>query len=272
MNRSETPTRRPRRSRSFVLLRELDRDSPVHRLWAGTKLVAAVAVSLTVSFHPTWPAVAVLVALLLLGAALARVPVAAVPRPPVWFWAVVGIGAALTLEAGGRPEVHVGGGRLGLGGLDSYLLFTVISVVLLGAGAIIGWTTSLGDIGPAVGRLLGPLRWLRLPVEEWATTIALCVRSLPLLVGEVRTLGAARRLRPTPPGPPSLDRIADEIGDLLVAALAVSLRRAAEMGEAVTARGGSGLVASAGPGPGVRDLAALVVVAGACSLAWLLPA
>ena len=263
--------RRRRPAHAFVLLRVIEADTPVHRLWAGTKLLGAVGVSLTVSLMPTWSAIAVMATFLIATSLLARVPAGAVPRPPVWFWVVVLFGAVLTVFSGGRPEIAIGGAHIGLGNLDSFVRFTLVSIVLLGAGAVIGWTTSLGDIGPAVGRLLRPLKVLRVPAEEWATAIALCIRSLPLLVEEIRTLIAARRLRPKPPARQGVVHWIDEAGDLLVAALSVALRRAAEMAEAMTARGGTASITARAPGPRPRDAVALAVIAGACSAGWLLP-
>ena len=223
------------------------------------------------SLVPSWSAIGVMIALLLGGCLLARVPWGAVPRPPIWFWVVILVGGALTVFSGGRPEIAVAGGHIGIGDLDAYARFLFVSFILLGAGATIGWTTSLGDIGPAVGRLLRPLKLIRVPVEEWATAIALCIRSLPLLVEEIRTLIAARRLRPKPPNREGLLHGMDEAGDLLVAALAVSLRRAADMAEAMTARGGTRSITARAPGPRFRDAVALVVISAACTAGWLVP-
>jgi energy-coupling factor transport system permease protein len=262
---------RRRRPRSFVLLREIEADTVVHRLWAGTKLVAAVVLSLTISFFPVWPMVAASAAVLLVSTMLARVPWSAIPRPPGWFWAALVIGAALTLISGGKPEVRILGGHLGVGNVESYVLFVAIGVVLIWAGVLIGWTTSLGDVGPAVGRLLGPLRRFRVPADEWAIAIALCMRCLPLIVDEMRTLIAARRLRPSPPVSRNLLRYVDEAGQLLVAGLSVSLRRAAEMAEAMTARGGTASITQRAPGPKRRDAIALAIVVAVCVAGVLAP-
>jgi energy-coupling factor transport system permease protein len=115
---------------------------------------------------------------------------------------------------------------------------------------------------------------VRVPVDEWAVAVALCVRSLPLLVDELRTLVAARRLRPAPPRPgrSTLQRWLDEPVDLLVAALAVSMRRAGELAEAITARGGTGLIAARARRPRVADALALLIVAAACTGATMMPA
>jgi energy-coupling factor transport system permease protein len=245
-------------------LRQIEADTPVHRLWAGTKLVAAAGLSLTVSLSPSWPTVAASALVLIGGSVLARVPWSAVPRPPLWFWVALLAGAVLTVISGGAPEIAVGAVHIGLGNLASYALFTAVSFLLVGAGVLIGWTTPLGDLGPAIGRLLAPLRLLRVPTDEWAIAIALCIRSLPLLMDEIRTLLAARRLRPSPSSRHGLLRHVDEAGEILLAMLSVSLRRATEMGEAMTARGGTASITGRAPGPRGRDAVAILVVACVC--------
>jgi energy-coupling factor transport system permease protein len=121
--------------------------------------------------------------------------------------------------------------------------------------------------------LLAPFRLVRVPVDEAAVAVALCVRSLPLLVDEMRTLVAARRLRPALPRPgrTTMQRWLDEPVDLLVAALAVSMRRAGELAEAITARGGTGLIAARTGRPRWADAVALLVVGAACAGATMLP-
>jgi energy-coupling factor transport system permease protein len=270
-----TPTARPARKRrpprAVVLLRRVEVDSPVHRLWAGTKLLAVVAISLTVSLSPTWPVTAVLAVGLLAGARLARIPRSAVPRVPVWVWIGIAIGGLLTLLAGGRPEVAVLGGHLGLGDLVSYLLFVVVSFELLAAAALVGWTTALGDVGPALATLGRPLRWVRLPVDEWAVAVALCIRALPLVIGEMRTLVAVRRMRRRPGARRDLNALVDDGLEILATAITVAVRRATEMGEAITARGGPAALTARVPGPRWADAVALGVVVVVCVGACLLP-
>jgi energy-coupling factor transport system permease protein len=148
-----------------------------------------------------------------------------------------------------------------------------VGIVLLLVAAMVGWTTPLGEIAPAVARLLAPLRWVKVPVDEAAVAVALCVRGLPLLVGEMRTLAAARRLRPPPPRPSrsTWRRWLDEPVDLIVAALVVSLRRAGDLAEAISARGGTGLIAANTRRPGWSDLAATAVVGMVCAGAVMIP-
>jgi energy-coupling factor transport system permease protein len=258
----------------ITLLREIKVESPVHRLWAGTKLVAVGALSIVLSYFPSWGSIGLIVGLLLVTVVVAHIPRGAWPRLPKWFWITLAVGAGLASIAGHSPYVTVHGVVLGFGGLDSYFRFVAVGATLLLAAAVVGWTTPLGEIAPAVSRLLAPLRLLHVPVEEGAVAVALCVRSLPLLVDEMRTLVAARRLRPPPPRPglSTLQRWLDEAVDLMVAALAVSMRRAGELAEAITARGGTGLIAARTRRPKVRDAVALFIVAAVCTGATLVPA
>jgi energy-coupling factor transport system permease protein len=266
---SEREHRPPR----ITLLREIKVDTPIHRLWAGTKLVAVAALSVTLSYFPSWGTIGLMALLLLATAALARIPAGAWPRPPRWFWIVLVVSGGLASLAGRPPYLAIGTVELGLGGLDAYCRFVAVGVALLVAAALVGWTTPLGDIAPAVSRLLAPLRLVRVPVDELAVAVALTVRSLPLLVGEMRTLVAARRLRPPPPRPgrSTLHRWLEELVDLLVAALAVAMRRAGELAEAITARGGTGLVAARTRGPRRADAVAVLVVGAFCAGAVMLP-
>jgi energy-coupling factor transport system permease protein len=264
---------REHRPARITLLRQIKVDSPVHRLWAGTKLVAVGALSVTLSYFPSWGSIGLITALLLATAALARIPGGAWPRPPRWFWITVAVSAGLASLSGHSPYLTVGGVVLGFGGLDSYCRFVAVGVSLLLGAALVGWTTPLGEIAPAVARLLAPLRLVRVTVDEGAVAVALCVRSLPLLVDEMRTLVAARRLRPAPPRPgrSTWQRWLDEPVDLLVTALAVSMRRAGELAEAITARGGTGLIAARTGRFRKADAVALVVVGAVCAGATLIP-
>jgi energy-coupling factor transport system permease protein len=243
-----TPQRTPPRDGlSAVLLRELPGPSFLHRLRAETKMICAAALVVTMLVFPGWPAAFVGSAVVAGAAALARVPPSAIPRPPAWLWIFVLVTAVLAF--------------LGQG-LARYMQSILFTVVLLGTSALVTWTTPLSQIAPAVATLTAPLRKLKVPVDEWAVTVALCLRSLPLLMEECRVLLAARRLRR-----PSLQgrrrhprRLWVGLVDLFTALLAVASRRARELGQAINARGGLPYAPPARAGVSWADRTALVVV------------
>ena len=61
-----------------------------------------------------------------------------------------------------------------------------------------------------------------------------------------------------------------ELVDLIAAAVIVALRRADEMGDAITARGGAGQISAAPSGPKLRDWVALSIILGVCGAALAL--
>jgi energy-coupling factor transport system permease protein len=250
------PARRPKRAGiGSVLFRQLPRVTPVHRMWVGTKLIALAALTFAVLLNPGWSQVGALAALTAVTVAAARVPLTAWPRIPVWFWLLVLVGFLLA--------------RVG-GGTEQYLTVVALTALFLALSAVVMWTSAMDDLAPALAVFARPLRPLRVPVDEWAVATALCVRSLPLVVDEMRTLIAAKRLRPNQrvTSPSAVVRSAV---DLLTGSIAVAMRRASDMGEAITARGGTGQLTAHPVQAGWRDAVALVVTAIACLVPIWLP-
>jgi energy-coupling factor transporter transmembrane protein EcfT len=264
--------RRRRRPPEMTLLRPIPGNTAMHRLWAGTKLVSVVVLALVLGLNPTWPAIAAGTGLIVVAWVTARIPRGALPRAPRWFWIGFVLGALLTVRSTARPLGHIAGIAISWGGLEEWARITALALVVLVAAAVMSWTTPLAEVAPALAKLGAPLRWFRLPVDEWAATIALSIRCFPLLIDEVRTLAAARRLRPNGrlPNEPRWSWILRDTQDLLFTSLAVSLRRATELGEAIEARGGFGSVSDSTSRPGWRDAVAVVVVAAVASAAFLL--
>lgn len=258
-----------RQRRPVVLLRPVPGRSPVHELWAGTKLLAVAAVGLLMTFYPGWIPIALVGLLVVATALIARVPRGALPSIPILLWFIVFLGGLTATFAAGSPEVTVGTMTVGLGGLFNFLRITVLSIVLLGLGALVSWTTNVAEIAPAVAKLGRPLRIFRIPVDDWAVALALALRAFPMLIDEFRILFAARRLRPRDAatrGRARSQRWAAETIDLLAAAITVALRRADEMGDAITARGGAGQISAQPSRPKWRDAVALAIVAVMCAV------
>ncbi|KRD06891.1 hypothetical protein ASE48_13175 [Mycobacterium sp. Root265] len=259
--------------RPVVLLRPVPGDTVIHRLWAGTKLVTVLALAVLLMFYPGWLPIALVTLLVTAAVVLARIPRGALPSIPGWLWLIVLLGGVTAAFAGGTPIVDLAGVELELGGLLKFLRVTAVSIVLLGLGALVSWTTNVAEIAPAVSTLGRPLRWLKLPIDDWAVTLALALRAFPMLMDEFTVLYAARRLRPRLRAETRRERRKQwiaEVIDLLAAAVTVALRRADEMGDAITARGGSGQIAAAPARPGAADYVVLVLVAVVCGAAgWL---
>jgi energy-coupling factor transport system permease protein len=262
-----------RTSRPLVMLVPVPGTSPIHELWAGTKLLVVFGVSVLMTFYPGWVTLGLVWVLVLAAVWIAHIPRGALPSMPRWLWFVIALGGVTAALAGGTPVVSVGGVHLALGGTLSFLRITALSIVLLALGAMVSWTTNVAEIGPALASLGRPLRLLRIPVEEWAVALALALRAFPMLIDEFHVLYAARQLRPkrVAKGRKSRrKRYAREMIDLLAAAITVTLRRADEMGDAITARGGTGQLSANPVRPKLADWIVLAITAGASVLGVVL--
>ncbi|HXA89271.1 MAG TPA: DUF2232 domain-containing protein [Mycobacterium sp.] len=262
------PVRRP--PRPVVLLRPVPGRSAIHKLWAGTKLLVVFGISVLLTLYPGWVTIGLVAALALAGAWLAHIPRGVLPSPPRWLWILLAIVAITATMAGGSPQIQVGPVSLGLGGLLEFLRFAALSIVLLGMGALVSWTTNVAEIAPAVATLGRRLRPLRIPIDEWSVALALALRTFPMLIDEFRVLYAARRLRPkeTPPTRRARVRqLAADVIDLIVAVITVTLRRADEMGDAIAARGGTGQISAAPSRPKRADWVVLSIASAVCAAA-----
>ena len=237
-----------------IPLRQVPGDSMVHRLWAGTKLIVVLMLSVMTWVLPSWPSLGMVAAFVVITAVAAGIPLGAIPRPPWWFWGLI--------IAGGLLNV-----MFGPAALIVYLRAVTLGLVLVASSILVIWTTPMADIAPAIATLMRPLRIFRLPVDEWAVAIALCLRGMPMLIDELRMLRAAHRLRPS--APPRSGHPAAEMGvlDMITAAMSSALRRSSEMAEAITARGGTGRLAAYPSRPGRTDAVVLAVVGVACAAA-----
>jgi len=262
-----------RQRRPVVLLRPVPGTSVIHQLWAGTKIIVVFSISLLLAFYPGWVPIGLMAALVAVVVWLAHIPRGVLPSIPRWLWILLLIGCVLATIGGGEPVLRLLSVDVEVGGLLKFLRFTALSIVLLALGALVSWTTNVADVAPAVATLGRPFRRLRIPVDDWAVTLGLSLRAFPMLLDEFRLLYAARRLRPRavlPDGRVQRRRWLTDMVDLLAAGVTVALRRADEMGDAITARGGTGQIAAAPSRPRRADWVALAICAGLCLLAiWL---
>jgi energy-coupling factor transport system permease protein len=218
----------------LTVLRHVPGSSVVHRLGALSKIVVLASLTIALAARASWWAVAVAGGVAIGGFVLARLPLGVLPRPPRVLWWALGASAALAVVAGGEPEVDLLGVELGLGGLEAFLRFLALTVVVLGLAGLVGWTTPAADLTPAIATILRPFRRLGLPVEELVAALALAVRVLPMLIDELRTVALVLRQR----DPDDRRSVTAVLLDVMATVVTVSVRRAGELGDALVARGG----------------------------------
>jgi energy-coupling factor transport system permease protein len=256
-------------NRSSSFFRAIPIDSPVHRLAAESKVLAGIFVSIGLVFNTEWSHIGV-AALLLFGAfRSARLPLSVLPRVPLIVrFALFGglMGSIFSDEA---PKV----GAISLGGLSDYARLIAIGFIMILWVGILSWTTGLTAVGFALRRLIRPLRYLKVPVDEIGSVIALAVRSLPLVADEIDVVNESVTSRPAPAdhaGKPIREAFSF-IRDTATAVVIGSHRRARDLSMAMVSRG-----STTAPLPPRRQLRPVdkAVIVGAfllCVAAFVIP-
>ncbi|WP_343055043.1 energy-coupling factor transporter transmembrane protein EcfT [Azospirillum oleiclasticum] len=160
----------------------LHRDSPVHRWPAGAKLAALVAATVGLLAWPGWTGPLAGAALVLWLLRLARLPVKTVLTQlrPLFLIMLIFFGVQALFTDGGWRE-----------GLVTTLRFAVL--VLL--ATLVTLTTRIGDMTAVFERVFAVLRPLGVDPEKMALMLALTIRLIPLLVGQVQDIRMAQRAR-----------------------------------------------------------------------------
>ncbi|HEY0816842.1 MAG TPA: DUF2232 domain-containing protein, partial [Pseudonocardia sp.] len=258
------PTSRPRRrNRVRTIMRTLPGTSPAHRLWAGTKIGALLAVAIVPAIDPSWPALGGSALVLAAWAVAGRVPSGAWPRPPAWLLVWAGASIALAALGNQQPLVSLLGSTVSLGGLNQAALLLGITLVSLVGATILVWTTSVSAIAPLLRRFT---RWgtaVGLPLANCSAAVALGLRMAPMLLDDSRTILqlVGQRQRSGPGGRESWRGRLSRFIHGASLACANAAGRAAETADAVTARGGIGVIAGPDRRPGLLDALTALVVA-----------
>ena len=269
--------RGPARARAHLLAPRPRRTRSCTGLWAGTKLVVAAELALLVSISPTWQMIGVGAGVVALGLLVRAHSARRVPAlAELVLRRARDRRAASTCWSATKPIVDVGGIALSLGGLERMGALHRAR----GRAGHVGRAHRLDDAARrrrarARDAWSRPLRWLRLPVDEWVVAIALAIRCLPLLIDEIRTLGrgaaAARARRPEAPAEhPRTDGARGRCSRptiCMATAIVASIRRARDLADAIVARGGLGGSVSAQRSACVSPTRCVLVLATAATAA-----
>jgi biotin transport system permease protein len=166
----------------FLVGAYVPRDSVVHRLWPGAKLVALAAYSLTVVLTRSMPLSFVFLAVAVVAALVAMVPLGALGRATRAVLAIALVASAFQWWWYGRDKA----------------VETFVDLVALALMAIVVSTsTPVNAMLDTFVRVLGPARRIGVNPERVALTITLAIGALPGTVAlalETRDAARARGL------------------------------------------------------------------------------
>lgn len=169
---------------NFRFLTYIGGDTPIHRCDARVKIALLLAYSIGIFFVHSWWVMAAFVAVVVVAAALARIPLRRiiVPLVPVIFLALFAVLFAVMAS----PD---------MAGLASGLLVAIRMIALVAASFVVCYTTTASEQLGAFAWFIEPLRVLKVPVDDIAFTLALALRFIPVIYEELVSMRRAQQAR-----------------------------------------------------------------------------
>jgi energy-coupling factor transport system permease protein len=154
---------------------------------------------------------------------------------------VLAIGAALlwwiTRNHTASSALPIGPIVLTYDGVWAEVTIFVVFLTLFAFSILLTMTTTPIALIEGLTRLLLPLRWLRLPVDDFALMLLIALRFIPTLIEEVELLIKAQTSRGADYTHGSVRERLQNLVALFVPFISSTLRRAADLATALDARG-----------------------------------
>ncbi|MGI6264072.1 MAG: energy-coupling factor transporter transmembrane component T family protein [Acutalibacteraceae bacterium] len=254
--------------------------SVFHRMDPRMKLVLTLGYIIAIFIPQNWVGLAVAIGLLILSAALSRLPAKLFLKglkPVIVIVIFTSLLNVLYIRTG-VELVSFGFVHIYSGGLITAAFLGLRIICLVLGSSLLTYTTTPTDLTDALERLLKPLKWIKVPVHELAMMMTIALRFIPTLVEETDKIMSAQKARGADMDSGGLIRRIKALLPVLVPLFVSSFRRAYELATAMECRcyrGGEGRTRMKQLHLAALDFTALAVFAAALAaiiaLNFLLP-
>ena len=235
-------------SRDITFGQYLDLGSPVHRLDPRTKIVATGLLMLCLFFTSSFASYAVMLAAAAGLLAITRVPLGYILRGLRLLMITLAIFFVFQvlffrLPPGSQPLWQWGILSLSWEGVREGIRLILRVVLLYYLTTMLMFTTSMMDLADGFESMLGPLKHLRVPVNELVMVMVVALKFVPLLVAEIERLIKAQAARGARFDQGGLVARARRLAPLLIPLFVSAFNRAEVLTTAMNARcyrGGQG--------------------------------
>ena len=214
-------------------------DTPIHRLDPRVKLLWTFAVMALLAFTLDAVVYAGITLYLLILAIVARLPKEnALPalKSFLILFAITFVLHVLFAPSGGEVFFEIAGVEVSSYGVQNGLLYSYRIFLFLLTAMLANLTTSPVHMTDGIMRLIGPLRFIRVPVSEISVMIFIALRFIPILSDEARMIRATQLSRGLKQGRGIIGR-ARSIVPLLLPLFLGAIRRADHLALAIESRG-----------------------------------
>ncbi len=115
------------------------------------------------------------------------------------------------------------------------MLIRLLSLVL-GSGILVSFTTGPLDLTDAIERLLKPLKYIKVPVHEFAMMMSIALRFIPTLIEETNKIISAQKARCADFESGNIIRRLKALVPILIPLFVSAIRRAEELADAMECR------------------------------------
>ena len=219
-------------------------DSVLHRLDPRVKLVATLLFIISIFAFPDVKGMLIAVCFLVGAIALSRVPLNFIVKglKPVFFFICFTLVLNLFM-VDGEVAVRIWKLTITWEGIKSAVQVGVRLVMLIIGSSVMTLTTTPNQLTDGIESLLGPLRYIRVPVHEVAMMMSIALRFIPILLEETDKIMKAQTARCADFESGNIVRRAKNMVPILVPLLMSAFRRANDLAMAMEARcyrGGEG--------------------------------
>lgn len=214
-------------------------DSLVHRLDGGVKFLLVIGLVVTMMLVVSVRAVAFGLLVLIVIAAVSRVPAAAILRGlgPLWFLVIFTFLIHVLSTPAGRALLQVGGISVTSVGLVKGLALSGRLALVVSFSSLLTATTTPSEITFAIQRCLAPLGRLRVPVGDISMMMSIALRFIPTVLTEAENLRMAQEARGLDVKSRNPLRMLRTMAPLVLPLIIGAFRRADELALAMEARG-----------------------------------
>lgn len=219
--------------------------SPIHRLDPRTKLVGTVLYIVALFVPKTWVGLGVAAAFLAFLYALSAIPPRLIAKSVKPILVLVCLTAVLNLfyNTSGTVLWHWWIFTVTDRGLSATAFIVVRIFCLIIGSSLLTYTTSPTALTDALERLLTPLKWVRVNVQELAMMMTIALRFIPTLIEETDKIMSAQKARGADMESGGLLKRIKALLPVLIPLFVSAFRRAYELALAMECRcyqGGAG--------------------------------
>ncbi len=212
--------------------------SILHRLDPRLKMVTSLGLMVLPFVVQGGVPYALLAALVLGLALLARAPLSALLRTVATvFWLAALMFVFYLFMTPGQPLVSAWGLTVTVEGLQVGAVQVYRICIVVALSALLTYTTSPSQIAQGTEAMLGPLARLGLAVRDISLVLTIALRFVPTFVDEIETIRRAQRARGADPSVGGPLRRLRSLVPVFVPVFVTAVRRAEELATAMDARG-----------------------------------